>query len=229
MIRLRGIEKTFVSGSLETKVLHGIDLDVAEGEYIALMGASGTGKSTLMNILGCLDRPTGGTYHLDDKDVTGLSDPELSKVRNEKIGFVFQQFHLLPRSNAVQNVLLPLVYARSYPGDAKKRAEGLLGLVGLADRMHHLPGQLSGGQQQRVAIARALIVEPRIVFADEPTGNLDRDSTLEIMELFRRLNDQGHSIIMVTHDPETADYASRTLLMEDGLIVTDQLSGEKPQ
>ena len=222
MIRLRGIEKTFTSGSLVTHVLKGIDLDVNPGEYVALMGASGTGKSTLMNLLGCLDRPTGGTYHLDDRDVTGLSDEELSTVRNEKIGFVFQQFHLLPRANAVQNVLLPLVYTRRYPPDARKRAEGLLGLVGLGDRMHHLPGQLSGGQQQRVAIARALVVEPRILFADEPTGNLDRDSTLEIMEIFRRLHGQGHSIIMVTHDQETAAFASRVLVMEDGRIVEDR-------
>ncbi|MFH1532975.1 MAG: ABC transporter ATP-binding protein [Pseudomonadota bacterium] len=222
MIRLRDIEKTFRSGSLETRVLQGIDLDVAEGEYVALMGASGTGKSTLMNLLGCLDRPTGGTYHLDERDVTGLSDEELSRVRNEKIGFVFQQFHLLPRANAVQNVLLPLVYARKYPGDAKARAEGLLGLVGLGDRMHYQPGQLSGGQQQRVAIARALIAEPRILFADEPTGNLDRDSTSEIMDLFTRLHAQGHSIIMVTHDPDTASRASRILEMVDGRIVADR-------
>ena len=225
MIRLRDIEKTFTSGSLETHVLKGIDLDVSDGEYVALMGSSGTGKSTLMNILGCLDRPTGGTYHLDDRDVTGLSDEELSTVRNEKIGFVFQQFHLLPRSNAVQNVLLPLVYSRRYPSDAKKRAESLLGMVGLGDRMHHHPGQLSGGQQQRVAIARALIAEPRLLFADEPTGNLDRDSTLEIMQLFRRLHEQGHSIIMVTHDPETANFASRILEMDDGRIVEDRPGG----
>ncbi len=225
MIRLRGIEKTFTSGALETHVLKGIDLDVAAGEFVALMGASGTGKSTLMNLLGCLDRPTGGTYHLDDEDVTGLDDEALSRVRNEKIGFVFQQFHLLPRANAVQNVLLPLVYASKYPGDAKARAEGLLGLVGLADRMHHLPGQLSGGQQQRVAIARALIAEPRIVFADEPTGNLDRESTREIMDLFQRLHGQGHSIIMVTHDQGTADEASRILEMEDGRIVDDRPGG----
>ncbi len=225
MIRLRGIEKTFTSGALETHVLKGIDLDVAAGEFVALMGASGTGKSTLMNLLGCLDRPTGGTYHLDDEDVTGLDDEALSRVRNERIGFVFQQFHLLPRANAVQNVLLPLVYASKYPGDAKARAEGLLGMVGLADRMHHLPGQLSGGQQQRVAIARALIAEPRIVFADEPTGNLDRESTREIMDLFQRLHDQGHSIIMVTHDQGTADEASRILEMVDGRIVDDRPAG----
>ena len=228
MIRLRGIEKTFVNGAIETHVLKGIDLDVAEGEYIALMGASGTGKSTLMNLLGCLDRPTGGTYHLDDKDVTDLSDEDLSQVRNEKIGFVFQQFHLLPRANAIQNVLLPLVYARSYPGDAKKRAEGLLAMVGLAERMHYLPGQLSGGQQQRVAIARALVAEPRILFADEPTGNLDRESTIEIMDIFRRLHAQGHTIIMVTHDPETAANASRILEMKDGQVVKDEVRGEQP-
>ena len=226
MIQLRGIEKTFINGALETEVLKGVDLDVSEGEYIALMGSSGTGKSTLMNILGCLDRPTGGTYHLDNQDVTDLSDEALSTVRNEKIGFVFQQFHLLPRANATQNVLLPLVYARRYPSDAKSRAEALLAMVGLADRMHYHPGQLSGGQQQRVAIARALIAEPRLLFADEPTGNLDQQSTGEIMDLFARLHDQGHSIIMVTHDPATASRASRILEMVDGRIVSDRRSEE---
>ena len=225
MIRLRDIEKTFTNGALKTQVLKGVDLDVTEGEYIALMGSSGTGKSTLMNILGCLDRATGGTYHLDKEDVTDLSDEALSTVRNEKIGFVFQQFHLLPRANVTQNVLLPLVYAQRYPLEATKRAEELLTLVGLADRMHYYPSQLSGGQQQRVAIARALIAEPRLLFADEPTGNLDQQSTDEIMELFRRLHDQGHSIIMVTHDPETAQQAGRVLEMADGQIVKDRRGG----
>ncbi len=224
MIRLAGIEKTFRNGTLETHVLKGIDLQVREGEYVALMGSSGTGKSTLMNILGCLDRPTGGSYHLDGLDVGRMSDIELSGLRNAKIGFVFQQFHLLPRSTALANVMLPLVYARDYPKEARKRAEGLLALVGLRERMLYLPSQLSGGQQQRVAIARALINEPRIILADEPTGNLDRQSTIEIMDLFDRLHGGGHTIIMVTHDSETAARAGRMVLMDDGRIAEDRLN-----
>jgi len=219
MIRLRDIEKTFTSGSLETHVLKGIDLDVSDGEYVALMGSSGTGKSTLMNILGCLDRPTGGTYHLDDRDVTGLSDEELSTVRNEKIGFVFQQFHLLPRSNAVQNVLLPLVYSRRYPSDAKKRAESLLGMVGLGDRMHHHPGQLSGGQQQRVAIARSMANNPSVLLCDEPTANLDLSTGREILEILQRLNlERGVTIICATHDHRMLDICDRLMWIRDGRI-----------
>lgn len=221
MIQLKDIEKTYVTGGLETPVLRSINLEVQEGEYIALMGASGTGKSTLMNILGCLDRATGGSYHLEGRNVVDLSDEALSLLRNEKFGFIFQQFHLLPKATALANVLLPLVYAREYPRDARKRAEGLLGMVGLGDRMHHLPGQLSGGQQQRAAIARALSNQPRILFADEPTGNLDHSSTVDIMDLFTRLHQQGHTIIMVTHDPETAARADRVLHMADGQIVSD--------
>jgi len=222
MIRLEGIEKTYRSGDLETPVLRNINLHIARGEYVALMGSSGTGKSTLMNILGCLDVPTKGRYELDGVDVVKLTDSELSRVRNEKIGFVFQQFHLLPKSDALTNVLLPLVYADSYPPNAKKRAESLLTLVGLRERMRYLPGQLSGGQQQRVAIARALINEPRIVLADEPTGNLDKASTVEIMELFDKLHEQGHTVIMVTHDEDTAEKAHRVVEMSDGQLVSDR-------
>lgn len=222
MIRLEGIEKTYRSGDLETPVLKNINLHISRGEYVALMGSSGTGKSTLMNILGCLDVPTKGRYELDGVDVVKLTDSELSLVRNEKIGFVFQQFHLLPKSDALTNVLLPLVYADSYPPNAKKRAESLLTLVGLRERMHYRPGQLSGGQQQRVAIARALINDPRIILADEPTGNLDKTSTVEIMELFDKLHGQGHTVIMVTHDEETAKRAHRVVEMSDGQLVSDR-------
>ncbi len=225
MIRLTGIEKTFRSGALVTQVLKGIDLEVTKGEYVALMGSSGTGKSTLMNILGCLDRATGGTYDMDGVDVGRMTDGQLSRLRNAKIGFVFQQFHLLPRATALANVMLPLVYCADYPKEARKRAEGLLALVGLRERMHYLPGQLSGGQQQRVAIARALVNEPRIILADEPTGNLDHASTNDIMDLFDRLHGSGHTIITVTHDPETAARAQRVVVMEDGVIVSDRRSG----
>jgi putative ABC transport system ATP-binding protein len=231
MIHLEGIEKVYRSGDMETPVLRGVNLDINRGEYVALMGSSGTGKSTLMNILGCLDVPTAGRYELDGVDIVKLSDAELSKVRNEKIGFVFQQFHLLPRSDALANVLLPLVYTEQYPAGARKRAETLLKLVGLGDRMNYRPGQLSGGQQQRVAIARALINEPRIILADEPTGNLDRSSTTEIMELFDKLHARGHTLIVVTHDEETAQRAGRVVEMADGRLVADRLnatdSGDK--
>ena len=176
MILLEGIKKTFVTGALETHVLKGVDLEVQEGEYVALMGSSGTGKSTLMNILGCLDRATGGLYTMDGVDVGKMSDIELSSLRNAKIGFVFQQFHLLPRSTALANVLLPLVYASQYPREARKRAEGLLAMVGLRERVHYLPSHLSGGQQQRVAIARALVNEPRIILADL------RDEHIEVLD-----------------------------------------------
>jgi putative ABC transport system ATP-binding protein len=223
MIRLEALEKTYRNGAISTPVLPGLDLEVGEGEFVALMGSSGTGKSTLLNILGCLDVPTGGRYYLDGVEVGGMDDAERSRVRNEKLGFVFQQFHLLPRADALANVLLPLVYSRQYPKDARERARGLLGLVGLHDRMHHTPGQLSGGQQQRVAIARALVNQPRLLLADEPTGNLDRASTAEIMELFRKLHRAGNTIIMVTHDEAVAESASRVLRMSDGRIVADEV------
>jgi putative ABC transport system ATP-binding protein len=228
MILLSDIHKTFVTGSLETHVLKGVTLEVLEGEYVALMGSSGTGKSTLMNILGCLDRATDGRYTMDGTDVGKMSDIELSSLRNSKVGFVFQQFHLLPRSTALANVLLPLVYSSTYPREARKRAEGLLAMVGLRDRIHYLPSQLSGGQKQRVAIARALINEPRIILADEPTGNLDLQSTNDIMEVLDRLHAAGNTIITVTHDPETADRAQRVVVMEDGQIVEDRRTGATP-
>ncbi len=225
MIRLTGIEKTFTSGTLVTQVLKGVDLKVNKGEYVALMGSSGTGKSTLMNILGCLDRATAGTYEMDGVDVGKMTDGQLSRLRNAKVGFVFQQFHLLPRATAVANVMMPLVYCADYPKEARKRAEGLLAMVGLRERMHYLPGQLSGGQQQRVAIARSLVNDPRIILADEPTGNLDHQSTNDIMDLFDRLHGSGHTIITVTHDPATAARAQRVVVMDDGIIASDRRGG----
>ena len=221
MIRLQGITKTYRNGEFETPVLRGIDLHIHAGEYVALMGSSGTGKSTLLNILGCLDTASSGHYELDGVDVVGMDDEERSRMRNEKIGFVFQQFHLLPKADAITNVMLPLVYTRVYPKDARERAKALLGRVGLHDRMHHRPTQLSGGQMQRVAIARALVNQPKILLADEPTGNLDQKSTEDIMALFTRLHQDGNTIVMVTHDEETAKYASRVLKMHDGMIVGD--------
>ncbi len=221
MIRLQGISKTYRNGEFETPVLKDINLHVAAGEYVALMGTSGTGKSTLLNILGCLDTASSGRYALDGVDVVGMSDEERSRMRNEKIGFIFQQFHLLPKADAITNVMLPLVYARDFPKDARERAKALLGHVGLHDRMHHRPTQLSGGQMQRVAIARAMVNRPKILLADEPTGNLDQHSTVEIMNLFERLHREGNTIIMVTHDEETASRASRIIRMVDGRIASD--------
>ncbi len=223
MIRLKRIEKTFRNGGVDTPVLKGIDFSLDEGEFVALMGTSGTGKSTLMNILGCLDRATAGQYEFDGRDVVALDDVELSRLRNEKIGFVFQQFHLLPRSSALTNVMLPLVYASQYPADARERAEQLLAMVGLKDRMGYLPGQLSGGQQQRVAIARALINRPRLILADEPTGNLDRQSALDILDLFSDLHRQGHAVVIVTHDQEVAARARRVLHMVDGRFEREEV------
>lgn len=222
MILLEGITKTYRNGEFETPVLKGIDLFVGAGEYVALMGTSGTGKSTLLNILGCLDTASTGRYALDGVDVVGMSDEERSRMRNEKIGFIFQQFHLLPKADAITNVMLPLVYARDFPKDARERAKALLGHVGLHDRMHHRPSQLSGGQMQRVAIARALVTRPKILLADEPTGNLDQRSTDDIMNLFERLHREGNTIIMVTHDEETAHRAQRVIRMVDGMIASDE-------
>lgn len=228
MIRLETIIKTYKNGEFETPVLKGIDLHVRPGEYVALMGTSGTGKSTLLNILGCLDTPTSGRYVLDGVDVVGMSDEERSRIRNEKIGFVFQQFHLLPKADALTNVMLPLVYAQEYPKEARERARALLARVGLHERMHHLPSQLSGGQMQRVAIARALVNQPKMLLADEPTGNLDHNSTLDIMELFSRLHQDGNTIVMVTHDENTAKHADRVLRMHDGMIVADEKVVHEP-
>jgi len=190
------------------------------------MGASGTGKSTLMNILGCLDKPTSGVYRLDGIEVKDLEDKDLSRLRNRRIGFVFQQFHLLARSSALKNVMLPLIYADEYPEDAEQRATRMLESVGLADRVQFRPHELSGGQQQRVAIARALVTHPSIILADEPTGNLDRKSGLEVLAIFKELNRQGHTIIMVTHDEATAEHADRIIQLKDGSISADRKVAE---
>ena len=222
MIELAQIDKTYTAGTVQTPVLKGISFKIEAGEYVALMGASGTGKSTLMNILGCLDKPTGGHYRLDDIDMVNLDDDALSHLRNGKIGFVFQQFHLLDRATALRNVMLPLIYANEYSDDARQRAEKAMAAVGLTDRMTYKPSQLSGGQQQRVAIARALITNPAILLADEPTGNLDSTSGAEVMAIFQRLHRDGRTIIVVTHDRAVAEHANRIIVLKDGMVAEDQ-------
>lgn len=223
MIQLDGIEKTFLTGDVSTHVLKGISFTINPGEYVAIMGSSGTGKSTLMNILGCLDKPTEGHYHLDDVDMVNLDDDELSHLRNHKIGFVFQQFHLLQRTTSLKNVLLPLIYTDDYPEDAEEMGEEALDMVGLSERVDYRPSQLSGGQQQRVAIARALITNPTIILADEPTGNLDSLSGAEVMAIFQRLHQDGRTIIMVTHDRDVAEHADRVIVLDDGQLAKDEI------
>ena len=224
-IRLHGIRKLYRIGGEMLAALDGIDLDIRRGEFAALMGPSGSGKSTLMNILGCLDRPSAGSYLLDGAEVAGLSDDALAATRNKKIGFVFQNFNLLPRISALDNVALPLVYAGVGRRERTERAQEMLAAVGLSDRGAHLPNELSGGQRQRVAIARALVNDPHIIMADEPTGNLDTKSTQEIMDIFERMHEKGHTIILVTHEPEIAVRASRQLLVRDGRIMRDEGKG----
>ena len=224
-IRLHGIRKLYRIGGETLAALDGIDLEIRRGEFAALMGPSGSGKSTLMNILGCLDRPSAGSYKLDGAEVAGLSDDALAATRNKKIGFVFQNFNLLPRISALDNVALPLVYAGVGRRERMERAQEMLAAVGLSDRGAHLPNELSGGQRQRVAIARALVNDPHIIMADEPTGNLDTKSTKEIMDIFVRMHEKGHTIILVTHEPEIALRASRQLLVRDGRITRDEGKG----
>jgi putative ABC transport system ATP-binding protein len=222
MIELENIEKSYAAGSVETRVLKGVSVRIEAGELVAIMGASGTGKSTLMNVLGCLDKPTAGHYRLEGTDMVNLDDDALSRLRNHKIGFVFQQFHLLDRATALRNVMLPLIYADQYPEDAKERGEKALAAVGLSDRMTYRPNQLSGGQQQRVAIARALITNPAVLLADEPTGNLDSKSGAEVLAIFQRLHRDGRTIILVTHDMGVAEHANRVVVMKDGRIAEDR-------
>ncbi len=221
VIEIRGIIRNFQLGQETVYVLKGIDLDIARGEYLAIMGPSGSGKSTLMNLLGCLDTPTGGTYNLNGNDVSKMTDNELADIRNREIGFVFQTFNLLPRTTALDNVALPMIYAGASKKDRTIRAEEVLTDVGLSDRMDHKPNQLSGGQRQRVAVGRALVNKPSIILADEPTGNLDSKTSLEIMQLFDEIHAAGNTVILVTHEEEVAAHAHRVIRLRDGMIESD--------
>jgi putative ABC transport system ATP-binding protein len=223
LIDLKQIFKTYQMGFTQINALNGLNCEIGEGEYVALMGPSGSGKSTLMNVIGCLDSPTSGSYLLNGNDVSKMSEDDLAKVRNLEIGFVFQSFNLLPRTSALENVALPLVYAGVGKKERLDRAQIVLEQVGLGDRGDHKPNELSGGQRQRVAIARALINNPSIVLADEPTGNLDSTSSLEIMNLFEEIHAEGNTVVMVTHEEDIAEYAKRTIRMIDGKLAT-QLS-----
>ena len=223
-ITLKKIKKVYHMGEVDVNALQGVDLSVAAGEFVAVMGASGSGKSTLLNIMGCLDYPSGGSYILDGIEVSGLERRQLADIRNQKIGFVFQGFNLLSRTTALENVELPLLYDRSGRiKDPQQRAIEALQRVGLGDRLHHEPHQLSGGQQQRVAIARALVNQPAIILADEPTGNLDTRTSLEVMEVLQELNRQGITILLVTHEPDIARYAKRIVVLQDGLKIKDEV------
>ena len=221
LIEMNSICKSYRNIGFETQVLNNVTLHIGEGDYVSIIGPSGAGKSTLMAIMGCLAQPTSGEYILDGEEVGKLNDRKLSRVRNEKIGFVFQAFHLLPGVTALENVTLPLVYAKQTPGNAKERARELLAKVGLEHRLHHTPGQLSGGEQQRVTIARSLINDPRIILADEPTGNLDSKNGIEAMKTFDNLVKEGKTIVLITHDPEVAQHASRIISILDGQIASD--------
>jgi len=222
-VRLEDVRKTYHTGEVDVHAVRGVSMEIARGEFVALMGSSGSGKSTLMNILGCLDRPTAGRYFLDGEDVSSLNRDELADVRNRKLGFVFQNFNLLSRTSALENVELPLLYADIPLTNAqlRERAENVLAAVGLEGRGDHTPSQLSGGQQQRVAIARALINDPEVLLADEPTGNLDSRTSVEVMQIFQGLNDKGITIIMVTHEVDIAAYARRNIVMRDGVVQKD--------
>jgi len=224
IVELKGITKTYRTGAIAVRALRSIDLIINEGEYVAIMGQSGSGKSTLMNLLGCLDRPTSGSFFLNGKDVSSFSRDRLSQLRNRTIGFVFQSFHLLPRTSALENVELPLLYSEENLSwkEIRERAEHALEIVSLSDRMDHTPNELSGGQKQRVAIARALVTNPRLLLTDEPTGNLDSRTSLEIVDMIQQLNSDGLTVLMVTHEPEIARFSSRTIILRDGLVRSDR-------
>ncbi len=222
LIEIRGLKRHYVMGTEVVRALDGVDLTVQRGEYVAIMGPSGSGKSTLMNLIGCLDTPSSGRYHLAGREVSGMDDTELATIRNAEIGFVFQTFNLLPRTSALANVELPLVYARVPHAERKRRAREALERVGLGDRLGHQPSELSGGQRQRVAIARALVNDPSILLADEPTGNLDSRTSEEIMTLFAQLNAAGNTIVLVTHEEDIAAHARRIVRLRDGRVVEDR-------
>ena len=222
VIEITSVSKVYALGDAPLRALDGVDLRIDEGEFVAIMGSSGSGKSTLMNLIGCLDRPSSGTYRLDGEDVSRLSRGELAEVRNRRIGFVFQSFNLLTRTSAIENVELPLVYAGVPRKERAARAREALVRVGLEGRLHHHPSQLSGGQQQRVAIARAIVGRPKLLLADEPTGNLDSKTSVEVMALFQRLWDEGLTVVFVTHEPDIAAYASRIIVVKDGRVTSDQ-------
>lgn len=222
IIHINHIIKSYIMGRQILPVLKGVSLDIFKNEYVALMGPSGSGKSTLMNILGCLDTPTSGTYILNGNDVSKMNDNDLAEIRNKEIGFVFQQFNLLPRLTALENVALPLVYAGMSKKVRNKKAMEVLDMVNLSDRSHHKPNELSGGQSQRVAIARALVNDPAIILADEPTGNLDTKTSYEIMEIFGRIHDAGNTVVLVTHEEDIANHAHRVIRLRDGVIESDE-------
>jgi putative ABC transport system ATP-binding protein len=222
LIRVIDVHKVYKTGDVEVHALRGVSLDVHPGEFVAIMGSSGSGKSTLMNLLGCLDRPTSGSYRLAGREVGKMSRSELAEVRNEVLGFVFQSFNLLARTSALENVELPLVYRGVGSRERKRRAQAALEHVGLGARLEHTPAQLSGGQQQRVAIARALVGDPKVILADEPTGNLDSKTSIDVMALFQALGAVGITIVLVTHEPDIAEFASRVIVVKDGLVLTDK-------